>query len=185
MKAESPVITTAKSRVFLRRPVKADISTVYELARDPDVVRHTFVPYPYQRKHAELFIRIAADAFKKKTSYIFVVIEKESGQLIGALGLHQISPIHRRAELGYWMGKPYRGKGYMSEAVELLLAFGFRKVKLERIFAYAMTINPASSRVLKKCGFRDEGLLHRHIKRQGKWRDLYAYGILKSDWKRR
>jgi RimJ/RimL family protein N-acetyltransferase len=184
MKSKQLIITTSKSRILLRPPEMNDVSTIYKLVRDPQVFRYTHVPYPYQRKHAVMYVNIAADGLKKKTGYMFVIVDKETGQLIGALGLHQVSPLHKKAELGYWIGKPFRGFGYATEASRLLIDYGFKKLKLKRIYAYAMTGNTNSRNILKKCGFMKEGLLRDYVKHQGRWRDVYAYAILKREWKR-
>lgn len=184
MKSNPFTITTSQARVFLRLPKPEDIPVIYKLVRDPKVLRYTLVPYPYFKRHAVDFVEMSSRSLKERSAYIFVIIEKESNQMVGAVGLHLVTQVHKKAELGYWMGKPFRGMGYTTEASRMLIEYGFKNLKLERIYAYAMTDNPDSQRVLKKCGFLKEGLLRHHIKRQGRWRDLYAYAILKSEWKK-
>ncbi len=160
----------------------SDVPAIFKLVRDPLVFRYTHVPYPYKRKHAVMYVNMAAKQLREKTGYMLVIIEKETEQLVGAVGLHQVTQLHKKAELGYWIGRPFRGFGYATEASRLLVDYGFTKLRLKRIYAYAMTHNPNSHHVLKKCGFIKEGLLRDYVKHQGRWRDVYAYAILKNEW---
>lgn len=87
---------------------------------------------------------------------------------------------HHRAELGYWIGKPYWGQGYMTEAARAVIEFGFQQLSLNRIVAYAMTKNPASSRVMEKNGMTYEGTFPQHVRKWDDYEDLVAYGIVRS-----
>ncbi len=88
---------------------------------------------------------------------------------------------HRHAELGYWIGVPYWGNGYATEAATAMVKYGFGTLGLHRIFAGHFTNNPASAGVLRKIGMRHEGCQRAHILKWGKFLDLEMYGMLASD----
>jgi RimJ/RimL family protein N-acetyltransferase len=99
----------------------------------------------------------------------------------GALTL-RIDRRHSRAELGYWIGKPYWGQGFATEATSAALRFGFGDLHLNRIFANHFTRNPASGRVLQKLGMKHEGIRRQHSRRWGEFLDSHSYGILRHEW---
>ena len=100
--------------------------------------------------------------------------------LVGAVGL-KLEEDTGIAELGYWIGVPYWGNGYATEAAETLLDFGFDTLALERIWARAFVRNPASSRVLQKLGMKHEGTLRRCLRKNHELLDAEMYGILREE----
>jgi [ribosomal protein S5]-alanine N-acetyltransferase len=114
----------------------------------------------------------------------FGVVLAETGELVGAVGI-RFTPANNRAELGYWIGKPYWGRGYCSEAARAVLAYGFDERGLNRIYAHHMTRNPASGRVMQKAGMQREGILRRHFLKWGVFEDVEIYGILREEWENR
>lgn len=109
------------------------------------------------------------------------VIERASGDLVGAIGL-VVQPEHARAEMGYWIGVPFWNCGYATEAARAVLVFGFVELKLNRIYATYLTRNPASGRVMQKVGMRNEGLFRQHVKKWDEFEDLALCGILAGEW---
>ncbi len=91
-------------------------------------------PYPYEEKHASFWLKIAELGFAKKDAYIFAIREKENLKLIGAIGLH-LDLANRKAEIGYWLGKSFWNKGYVSEALQRIVEFGFEELHLNKIYA--------------------------------------------------
>ena len=112
---------------------------------------------------------------------VFAVTLKPAGTLIGTVGL-RIDDEDQRAELGYWIGKPFWGHGYCTEAARCVLQFGFEQVGLNRIFAHHFSRNPASGRVMQKLGMSHEGHLPQHVRKWDGFEDLELYGIVKSQW---
>ena len=98
------------------------------------------------------------------------------------IGLMNVSREHEKAELGYWIGKPYWNNGYASEAAISVLKFGFEDLDLRRIHAHHLSRNPVSGRVLQKIGMQHEGHLRQHILKWGKYEDIDMYGILKTEF---
>lgn len=104
----------------------------------------------------------------------------ESGLLIGAIGL-EIHPKHRRAEVGYWIGKDYWGQGFATEALKVVLAYGFSR-GINRIWAEHFANNPASGRVMQKAGMKHEGTLRQHMVKWDRPVDCEVYGVLASEF---
>jgi ribosomal-protein-alanine N-acetyltransferase len=102
--------------------------------------------------------------------------------LLFAVGL-ELEVAHRRAERGYWIGVPYLGNGYATEAARAVVRYGFDVLKLHRIFASHFQGNPASGKVLQKVGMKYEGRLRNHVRKWDQFQDLEFYGILESDFR--
>lgn len=103
----------------------------------------------------------------------------EEDELIGGMGL-EIDPQHHRAELGFWIGKPFRGQGYATEAGRAVIGFGFSVIGLNKITATHLAPNNDSKKVLIKLGFVVEGVLKRQIRRSGQYYDLVCHGLLRD-----
>lgn len=105
-------------------------------------------------------------------------IRRTDGFLIGGIGYHdfELGKSHR-AEIGYWLAKPYWGQGIMTEAVKKVAALAFEELGLVRITANVFHFNMGSAPVLKKAGFQLEGLLRKHYKKDGKVFDGRLYAL--------
>ena len=90
--------------------------------------------------------------------------------------------MHDSAELGYWIGVPYWGNGYATEAAREMLDYGFETLKLNRIFASHFKPNAASGRILRKLGMLHEGCQREHIRKWDQFIDSELYGMLRRDW---
>jgi RimJ/RimL family protein N-acetyltransferase len=139
------------------------------------------IPHPYTEEIARDFIAIAERDQANGTCVRCVITLKQTGALCGGIGL-QIEADHRRAELGYWIGVPYWGNGYATEAAMAMVKYGFESLGLQRIFASYVPRNVASGNVLRKIGMPHEGYLRAHILKWGEFLDLEMYGMLAADW---
>jgi RimJ/RimL family protein N-acetyltransferase len=108
-------------------------------------------------------------------------IALDGGPLLGTIRL-TLNPVDNHAEMGYWVGKPFWNNGYCTEAARAVVAYGFDKLDLERVYANYMARNPASGRVLAKLGMTQEGLLRRHRRKFGRYEDLVVCGVTRSEW---
>jgi RimJ/RimL family protein N-acetyltransferase len=126
---------------------------------------------------------VARQRTGEETFNSFAVILKENDQLIGSVALRVSNPDHRGGFIGYAFNRSYWGQGYATEAARALLAFGFERLNLHRIFATCDPRNVASSRVLEKIGMRREGHLREHKWQKGRWRDSFMYAILAQEWR--
>jgi ribosomal-protein-alanine N-acetyltransferase len=132
-------------------------------------------PHPYTPADAERFIQ---HVNKSETSErVFGIVEKE--HLVGVIGIYPQSDVYRgTAELGYWLGQPFWGKGIATAAVRRIVEFGFEELHLRRIFADVFASNPASRRVLEKAGFQLEGVRQLAIIKNEQIQDDYHYAIV-------
>ena len=179
---ERPTLTT--SRLVLRPFVAADASAVQTLAGEKEIAAMTVnIPHPYERAAAKKWIAGQSAAFARDEHVVFATTERRDGTLVGAMGL-ELTLAHARAELGYWIGKPFWNKGYATEAASAVLRYGFEERSLNRIQATVFVDNAASTRVLTKIGMRHEGLLRQHFKKWGRYMDVEAYAILRDEYRR-
>ena len=171
-------------RLLLRAYTSADIPALVPLIGAREVAATTLrIPHPYTEAIAREFIALAEKDEASGSCVRCGIILRESGALCGGVGL-QIESDHRRAELGYWIGVPYWGNGYATEAAMAMVQYGFEARALQRIFASHFSRNGASGRVLRKIGMRHEGCLRGHILKWGAFLDLDMYGMMAEDWKR-
>jgi RimJ/RimL family protein N-acetyltransferase len=140
-----PVVTT--ERLVLRRPRLSDAKRIAELANDHEVARMmSSMPWPYALSDAEAFL--AAQDAKPGRDF---VIEHPAEGVVGVAGFK--FDALGRAELGYWLGRPYWGCGFATEAARGALVWASRDWKKRAIIARHFTDNPASGEVLCKAGF--------------------------------
>jgi RimJ/RimL family protein N-acetyltransferase len=175
-----PVLETERLRL---RPFEiSDAKDVQRLAGDRAVADTTLnIPHPYDDGEAEIWISRHKDMFKKWEHAIFAITLRETGELVGAMGLH-LNTRFNRAELGYWIGKPYWNKGYCTEAARRVVRFGFEDLLLNRVFANYIGRNPASGRVMENIGMRPEGIMRQHVRKWDRYEDIVNYAILREDW---
>ena len=170
-------------RLRLRILVLEDAPDIARLAGDPKISGNTLeIPYPYDQKAAHEWIAEVSAAVSAGTKIIFAITGRNTGGLYGVIGLMDITREHSRAKLGYWIGRPYWNQGYATEAVCAVLDYGFRVLGLNRIYAFYLTRNPASGKVLDKCSIRHEGVLRQHVWKGGIFEDIAVHGILKKEY---
>jgi ribosomal-protein-alanine N-acetyltransferase len=180
---EYPILRT--KRLLLRPFTLMDAKRVQALAGDKAIASTTLnIPHPYEDGMAEEWIATHQEAYKKGTMINFAIVDETMDMLIGAIGV-VIDPRNNRAELGYWIGKPYWNRGYCTEAAEAVIKYGFEVLELNRIHSTHMKRNPASGRVMQKIGMIHEGCLCQHVLKWDSFEDLELYGLLKSDYKNR
>ncbi len=174
-------------RLVLRPYRKSDAKNIVEKINHKEIVIYLFgPPYPYKMKDANWFINDSLKKSRKGKSHEFAITLKETGELIGGTGVNRIDKKNSNANVGYWIAKEYQGKGYATEAAKKVVEFGFMKLKLMKLHAKVVSVNPASSIVLQKIGFKREGILRKHTKDlfANKWYDEIVYGLLKQEWKK-
>ena len=165
-------------RLILRPWEESDIPELVPLIGASEVAATTLrIPHPYREEHAREFIRSEAKQNEQRLS----IRLRSDGSLCGGVGLHP-NPGHHHAELGYWLGVPFWGQGYTTEAASAVVRYGFDEIQLHRIFASHFEGNVASTRVLQKLGMRHEGCLRQHILKWGKFIDLQLYAILRQEF---
>jgi ribosomal-protein-alanine N-acetyltransferase len=175
------IVNLHTPRLHLRKPSEADIDTIQQLANDPLIADNTLkLPYPYSIQDAEEFVRYVQRAWHYENDYIFAVVEQDSGQYIGSAGI--FTKDFDIAEIGYWIGKPYRNRGFATETVRRVIQFGFDDLNQNRIQAFYFTHNPASRRVQEKAGMIFEGVLRQHFKKGDEYIDAGICSILREEY---
>jgi RimJ/RimL family protein N-acetyltransferase len=165
------------SRLLLRPYTLADAPEVQRLASDRRVAEPTAaIPHPYPAGAAQAWIATHADIFSSRRGVSYAVILKSTTQLVGTVSLLDVSSVHARAEVGYWVGFDFWGRGLCAEALACLLDFGYSYFAITRFIGRCVGSNPASARVLEKCGFNREGVQVKHVFRSGRFDDMVLYG---------
>ena len=112
-------------------------------------------------------------------AYPFFIFRTSDDALVGGVTLSNVRRgVAQMATLGYWMGEPYAGQGYMTAALKPLVAFAFGPLALHRVEAACLPENHASHRLLLKTGFREEGMAQAYLKINGNWRDHLLFGLV-------
>ena len=125
---------------------------------------------------------LSLHAIPNPDQFHFAIVPKSVGHIVGGVNIRIMDQTHQAGSIGYALDSDYRGQGYMTEAVEAMLKFGFQTLSLHRIWAYADTRNEKSRQIMERLGLQREGVLRDHKLVRGKWRDSYIYAILKPDW---
>lgn len=169
-------------RLLLRSPSWRDVPQIVAYAGDPLIYATTAtLPHPYHEKDAIHWLDLAYRGLAEATRYIFGLYRAEDEQFIGGMGLHREPDAHL-AELGYWIAVPHWGRGYASEAARAVISFGFETLELEKIYARTMSDNPASERVMTKNGMIFEGEFKREAVKDGVFKDLRYYRLLREEY---
>jgi [ribosomal protein S5]-alanine N-acetyltransferase len=175
--------TLETPRLILRPLELSDAKDVQRLAGEPEIARTTLaIPHPYPDGVAEQYLATLTEKFNQRNEVNFAVTRIHSGELIGAACL-RLELEHDRGEVGYWIGKPFCGQGYATEAARAIVDYGFQTWGLNRIEGGLFSTNPASGRVQEKLGFRPEGRLRQYIKKWGEYVDLEIRAVLRSEWR--
>jgi RimJ/RimL family protein N-acetyltransferase len=150
-----PVLETR--RLVLRAPRLDDAKAVAALANDRRIAENTArIPHPYKMSDAEGFI---GSANKTGGEAVFLITARDGANkpaVMGACGVSLLDP--NVPELGYWLGVPYWGKGFVTEALHAVIDYDFDEFDHAALYAGARVTNPASRRVLEKCGFQWTGV---------------------------
>lgn len=164
-------------RCLVRSYRDSDVASLVQHADNPKIwrnVRDRF-PHPYRRAEGEAWVRVAR-AHVPETSFAIDV----GGQAVGGIGLELQDDVYRRsAEIGYWLGEAYWGRGIATDAVRGLTEWAFGRFDLCRIYAKVFEWNPASARVLEKAGFALEGCLRAAVTKDGATLDELLYALVR------
>ena len=139
------------------------------------------IPHPYPEGEAERWIATHRAAFESGEAIHFAIELRQTGELVGGVTL-AISREDDRAHLTYWIGVPYRGRGYATEAAREAVRHNFEDLGLHRVYAAHLRSNPASGRVMHKIGMVHVGTLREHHEKWGEREDRVVYGLLAEEW---
>jgi len=172
-------------RVHIETPKLEDADEIAKNANDPDIRKNirARMPDPYKTEDAILYVEFATGEYARGFGYHFCVHLETGNRVVGAVALSDINRESSQAELGFWIGKDYRGKGYAKEAIKLAIGLAFGKFLLNRVYVYVLVSNEVSIHLLSSLGFIKEGLLRENTQRDGKFYDTLIFSLLKRDYK--
>jgi RimJ/RimL family protein N-acetyltransferase len=147
---DCPVLST--ERLVLRAPQESDVAELVTLADNRHVAEMLArMPHPYGEAEARAFLLMTR---QRRTGTAYALTRKDDGAFVGCAGLNATD---RGLELGYWIGEPYWKNGYATEAAHALVDLAFARTTVQVLHASCRVINPASRRVIHKCGFQYAG----------------------------
>jgi ribosomal-protein-alanine N-acetyltransferase len=164
--------------VSLRIMEKEDIPLTLEWLNNPEFYRQYFSPVQRTRLEVEKAFESNPSEFKQ------FIIEKKDGTRIGFIAhCFVLHPWGKIVEIGYGLVQNERGKGYSTEATQLIVDYLFLSKEIECIQATTDVGNVASQRVLEKTGFKKEGIMRKRFFYNGQWKDMTLFSILREEWK--
>lgn len=160
-------------RVYLRKFKLSDAKRVAEICNDENLTRYLPLPYPYTLEMAKEWITSQKTDLKHQD---YAVISKENNKLIGSISLSDKGDGCK--ELGYWLAPECHGKGIMTETAHCLISYAFEKLGVHKIIAKHYIENPASGKVMQKCGMNVVGVLKKHALKNNVWHDVCLHEII-------
>jgi [ribosomal protein S5]-alanine N-acetyltransferase len=177
------LIETARCKL---RPWRADdLEAIWPAVSDPEFPKHMSWDAHRDKSETRAWLE-RAEHVNSSNEEVKWAIEHE-GQAVGSIGFHEITWQVRafrldRAELGYWLAPSHQRKGFMTEAVEAVVRFGFETIGLHKIVVTCMAENVASRRVIEKAAFRWVGRSEEDVWRDGKWHANLMYELTAPEW---
>lgn len=155
-----------------------------EHLQEREIWRNTFrIPWPYTVDDADTWIDERIHRRNEQPAETTFAIRESGGRLVGVVGADDLDVgTSHRARIGYWLAKPYWGRGLMTEAVIRFVEHAFAKLDVVRLTAEVFAWNDASARVLEKAGFTQEGRFRKHRKKDGALVDVLYFGLLQTDF---
>ena len=176
--ADLPTLET--KRMLLRKIKPGDKRDIFEYASDVELTRYT-VWYSHRSfAETQAFIDAVLAQYRRHDIAPWGIVDKATGKLIGTAGFISWDAVNAKAEIGYALSRSYWNKGYMTEAVERIVSFGFEHMRLVRIEARCHPANIGSARVMEKCGMQFEGILRKHILAKGVHEDVKMYAVIRE-----
>lgn len=173
--------TLETRRLILRRITMKDAADIYAYSKDTEVARH--VLWSAQRDIAEArdYCRFMQRKYRADEPSSWGIIERATGRLVGTIGYMDYSEDNASVEIGYSLARWLWNGGYMTEALARVIDHTFETMDVNRIEAQHELTNPASGRVMEKCGMKKEGVLRQRLYNKGHFVDVALYAILKGD----
>jgi RimJ/RimL family protein N-acetyltransferase len=169
---------------FFLSPVEPDDrAALVDHLQAREIWRNTlYIPYPYTEEDADAWIEERIAHRREQPAEVTFAVRNPDGTLIGVVGADDLDVgTTHRANLGYWLAKPYWGRGIMTRAARRYVQYALTQLDVVRLTAEVFCRNEASIRVLEKVGFRREGRLRKHREKDGNLLDEYFYGLLRED----
>lgn len=175
--------TLETERLLLRRLQRQDAPGLLALYCQPEVIEFLDIPLMQEEAEARNWIERLESLRQSGQGLRFGVFDRESGDLIGTVGFHHWDQARRRAEISYDLSPRWWGQGYMREALQAVLQFGFERLNLHRIEALVDPRDTRSQNLLYGLGFKMEGVLRDHDFLKGRFQDDMVFALLEGEWK--
>jgi ribosomal-protein-alanine N-acetyltransferase len=174
---------TVRNGVYLSAVRSSDKAALLEHLYSTDVYATTLnIPHPYSETDADWWIQKRIEHTERLGREVTFAIRVAEDKLIGVVGADSLEPgITHTAEIGYWLARPFWGKGIMTDAVRAYVEYAFGELQLLRLTAHVLEFNAGSARVLEKNGFKLEGSMRKHFRKDEQLLDARLYGLLKRD----
>jgi ribosomal-protein-alanine N-acetyltransferase len=154
----------------------------YDIMSREDVTRYYGMDELVNQQEASAIINSFQTLFESKRGIRWGIVWKENGQFIGTIGLNNLNVKAKKSEIGYELHPDYWRKGIMQEAIQTVLQYAFEELDLVRMGAVTFPGNEASSGMLRKMGFTEEGRLRSYLFQGGQSHDALIFSLLKSEW---
>ena len=174
--------TIDANRVSLRHFTARDVAAIYDIYADPEVMRYWGASPMVAQREAKDFLSEAREDLRLGKCLQWAIARRSDGQLIGTVAFFKLDTLAGKVEIGFALGRNYWGVGYMQEALQAALGFGFNEIGVRRIEADVDPRNISSIRLLEGLGFQREGFLRERWLVSGATQDSLFYGLLKKDW---
>ncbi len=174
MKVELKTIPT--DRVFLRPITVSDQEFIYKGLSHPDVIKYYGVHFESYEATAEQMRWYAEEA-----QYWWVICMKEGMKLAGAVGLNDVSKVHKKAEIGMWLLPEFWGQGIMQEVMPSICSYGFQELDLNRIEGFIESNNLQCKKAMSKLAFDYEGTMRSCEFKDGQFIDVDIYAKIKEE----
>jgi ribosomal-protein-alanine N-acetyltransferase len=172
------------NRLRLRSIESSDAVKMYDYFSNKEVTRYYGMNSFKTLEEAETLIHTFQTGYQSNKLIRWGIELKETNELIGTCGFHALSKKYKRAEIGYEISHLHWRKGFASEAIKAVLAFGFKEMELIRIGAVVMLENSPSRSVLLRLGFKEEGKLRNYIIQDHMPCDVIMHSLLEEEWKK-
>lgn len=170
-------------RIYLRPLEAEDADAFVPWVNDTEIRQYLGTTSPMNKLREQEFME---KLYKDDRGITLGIVLKEKDKLIGDVGLYDISMPNKHAELGILIGdRSCWSKGYGTEAMNLILGYGFDQLNLHRIYLFVLDFNPRAIRSYEKAGFTREVVARDHGYRNGAYCDDYFMSILEDEWRER
>jgi RimJ/RimL family protein N-acetyltransferase len=170
-------------RLLLRPLLVKDAISLRELANSPKIADTcVWLPHPCSEGLAQSWIRGAAERYAVGAGVEFGIQLEGGEELLGVIGFDDRSVNNASAELGFLLDPRWWRKGYATEAADVVVWYGFKYLKLNRIYAHYRVSNPASGRVLAKLRMKQEGLMRQCVRKGRGFEDMVLMALLREEW---
>jgi RimJ/RimL family protein N-acetyltransferase len=169
---------------LILRPLDLRHCTLIQAAASRREIADTMIsiPHPFSAREAERYVRARTAQMRRGRGVALGIWTRGERAFCGLAELRAVDREHALAELSFWLAVDAWGRGYMNEAIGVVLRLAFQDLGLNRVYAYHMVRNPASGRVLARHGFHVEGVLRERVRKWGVFEDVVLQALLRADW---